>query len=55
MQQPKEPQTAVCWRIKGPTLEWIKAQAREQERPINWIANKILEQARAQHQQGAKA
>lgn len=41
-------------RVQTPVYEWVKAQAREQERSITWVVNKMLEQAKdAQHANAA--
>lgn len=45
MQQDDKP-TSVCWRVKASTLEWLRATAREQDRPVNWVANRMLEAGR---------
>lgn len=45
MHQDDKP-TSVCWRVKTSTLEWLRSTAREQERPVNWVVNRILEQQR---------
>lgn len=39
-------------RIPDSARNWLKAQARAQERSVNWVLNKLLEQAQkkeAQH------
>jgi hypothetical protein len=38
-------------KIKPEVKQWIEQQAKEQERPQGWIANKILEEAYARAQQ----
>lgn len=41
----KEPQTAVCWRVKESNLQWLREVARLQERPVTWVVNRLIEQA----------
>lgn len=57
MQQVKEAQAAVCWRIKESNLNWLRDIAQKQERPVNWVINKLIEQSRkveeAQHEKQA--
>lgn len=54
MVKQKEPQTAVCWRVKESNLEWLRQVAQQQERPVTWVVNKMLEQAKeAQHAKAA--
>lgn len=58
MREAKEPATAVSWRIKNPSLEWLREQAAKDDRPVNWVINKVLEEARQagrQNQDGAGA
>ena len=33
-------------RTSKANCEWLKAKAREQDRSVNWIVNKLLEEAR---------
>lgn len=33
-------------RVKTPLYDWVKNQAREQERSITWVVNKMLQQAK---------
>lgn len=43
-------------RLPPPVHEWIKAQAKEQDRSMNWIINKILASAKdAQEAEHANA
>lgn len=46
MHQEKEPSVPVCWRIKASGIEWLREQAREQDRTVTWIINKLVEQAK---------
>lgn len=52
--QQKEPQTSVCWRVKNSSLEWLRQQATQQDRPVTYVVNQVLAQARAQKTQGAQ-
>lgn len=54
MKDTKEPTTAVSWRVKSQTLGWLRELAAKDERPVNWVVNKLLEQARAQQPRGAQ-
>lgn len=53
----KEPTQAVYMRIKQANHDWLKVQAEKEERPVTWIVNKMIEQARkaeeAQHDKQA--
>ncbi len=49
----KEPLTAVSWRVKSSTLAWLRGLAQEQDRPVNWLMNQLLEKAK--NDQGASA
>jgi hypothetical protein len=45
-------------RLQTPLHDWVKAQATEQERPMNWVINKLIEEAKTRAetlQQGAAA
>lgn len=57
MQQVKDVQAAVCWRIKESSLSWLRSTAQKEERSVNWVINKLIEQARkaeeAQHEKQA--
>lgn len=46
MKEAKEQQTAVCWRVKESHLSWLREVASKQERPVTWVVNKLLEQAK---------
>ncbi len=56
MHQMKEPTQAVYMRIKQSNHDWLKAQAKKEDRPVTWLVNKLIEQTRNQQaEQGAKA
>jgi predicted HicB family RNase H-like nuclease len=38
-------------RIPDSVRNWLKSQARSEERSMNWIINKVLEQAQKQEAQ----
>lgn len=46
MQQVKDLSVPVCWRIKESNLNWLRSAAQEQERPVTWLINKLVEQAK---------
>lgn len=46
MHDGKERQTSVCWRVKESHLEWLRQVAKQQERPVTWVVNKMLEKAK---------
>ena len=37
-------------RLQTPTHDWLKGQARAQERSMNWIVNKLLADAKAREE-----
>ncbi len=49
-----EKQVGVSYRIAPHLLAWLKDQSRQHDRSMNWVVNKIFENAK-QQQQGAKA
>ncbi|MDR0216200.1 MAG: hypothetical protein LBJ15_19695 [Comamonas sp.] len=57
MHQEKEQAVPVCWRIKTSGIEWLREKAREQDRTVTWVINKLVEQAKnaeeAQHASAA--
>ncbi|WP_160319359.1 hypothetical protein [Paracidovorax avenae] len=42
----KEPAVSVCWRVKSSSLDWLREVARQQDRPVNWLINRLIERAR---------
>ena len=48
VKQEKEPHDQVCWRINRAVLEAIKAQARQHDRPVNWMVNRLLSEVVSQ-------
>lgn len=49
----KEPVQSVYMRIKHSNYDWLREQAKKQERPVTWIVNKLIEQSRNQAQGAA--
>lgn len=50
MQQVNDSPTAVCWRIKQNNLNWLRETAQQQERPVTWLINKLIEQAKKEQE-----
>lgn len=44
MNTAKEARTQVCWYIKKSVLDEIKEKAKAEDRPVNWVVNRMLEQ-----------
>lgn len=46
MHQEKEPAKSVCWRVKVINLAWLKEEAARLDRPVSWMINKLIAEAK---------